>query len=152
MNEKAKRKKEKKKKIQFNPRFFISQLVRVMSVENLLSLALDFRKRKSSIRTSSPRYRSVQHAAITWAVSHRGHCDGPAEFGCNACRKVLNQPVSVPCGHNFCKGCLDSVFAGQDTSRERKGVSGRSLRTQKIVKRCPNCKADITDFLVSPQV
>ncbi|XP_024371573.1 E3 ubiquitin-protein ligase ORTHRUS 2 isoform X2 [Physcomitrium patens] len=74
------------------------------------------------------------------------------EFGCNACRKVLNQPVSVPCGHNFCKGCLDSVFAGQDTSRERKGVSGRSLRTQKIVKRCPNCKADITDFLVSPQI
>jgi hypothetical protein len=78
----------------------------------------------------------------------------PAEFSCNACRKVLNQPLSMPCGHNFCKGCLESRFAGQDSSRERKGVSGRSLRTQKIVKLCPiaNCKYDITDCLVSPQV
>ncbi|KAG0631582.1 hypothetical protein M758_1G264000 [Ceratodon purpureus] len=76
------------------------------------------------------------------------------EFGCNVCRKVLNQPLSMPCGHNFCKGCLESRFAGQDSSRERKGVSGRSLRTQKIVKLCPttNCKYDIADCLVSPQI
>lgn len=76
---------------------------------------------------------------------------GP-EFGCNSCRKVLNQPLSMPCGHNFCKGCLEIVFAGQDSTRERKGVSGRSLRTQKVTKLCPTCKADISDFLLSPQV
>lgn len=75
-----------------------------------------------------------------------------AEFGCNSCRKVLNQPLSMPCGHNFCKGCLEIVFAGQDSTRERKGVSGRSLRTQKVTKLCPTCKADISDFLLSPQV
>jgi E3 ubiquitin-protein ligase UHRF1 len=77
-------------------------------------------------------------------------CD--AEFSCSLCKKVLTLPLSTPCGHNFCKPCIEGIFAGQQDVRERSGVGGRSLRAQKIVKRCPSCQGDITDFLVKPQV
>eukprot|EP00271_Cylindrocystis_brebissonii_P004415 TRINITY_DN16066_c0_g2_i1.p1 TRINITY_DN16066_c0_g2~~TRINITY_DN16066_c0_g2_i1.p1 ORF type:complete len:578 (+),score=66.66 TRINITY_DN16066_c0_g2_i1:38-1771(+) len=30
------------------------------------------------------------------------------EFGCTLCRKILCQPVSTPCGHTFCKPCLEA--------------------------------------------
>ncbi|CAM6037685.1 unnamed protein product [Sphagnum compactum] len=73
------------------------------------------------------------------------------EFGCGVCRKVLQQPLSMPCGHNFCKPCLDGAF-GQQSTRERTGVSGRPLRTQKVMKRCPTCNADISDYLITPQI
>eukprot|EP00249_Psilotum_nudum_P024227 c29126_g1_i1 orf=621-3185(-) len=74
------------------------------------------------------------------------------EFGCSLCRKVLRLPLSTPCGHNFCKTCLESVFEGQKAVRERTGVGGRPLRVQKVIKHCPSCQADITEFLVNPQV
>ncbi|KAH7444630.1 hypothetical protein KP509_02G085800 [Ceratopteris richardii] len=74
------------------------------------------------------------------------------EFGCGLCKKVLSLPLSTPCGHNFCKPCLESTFSGQKDIRERVGVGGRSLRTQKVVKRCPTCQGDITELLLNPQV
>lgn len=74
------------------------------------------------------------------------------EFSCSLCKKVLTLPLSTPCGHNFCKPCLEGIFAGQQDVRERSGVGGRSLRAQKIVKKCPSCQGDITDFLLKPQV
>ncbi|MCO5563799.1 hypothetical protein L7F22_017447 [Adiantum nelumboides] len=74
------------------------------------------------------------------------------EFGCGLCKKVLKLPLSTPCGHNFCKPCLDTAFSGQKDVRERVGVGGRSLRAQKVVKRCPTCQADISELLQNPQV
>ncbi|CAM6093487.1 unnamed protein product [Calypogeia fissa] len=74
------------------------------------------------------------------------------EFGCSLCRKVMQLPLSTPCGHNFCKPCLVGLYSGQQDMKERKAVGGRSLRVQKVIKRCPTCKADITDFISCPQV
>ncbi|KAL3701928.1 hypothetical protein R1sor_019950 [Riccia sorocarpa] len=74
------------------------------------------------------------------------------EFGCVLCRKVMQLPLSTPCGHNFCKECLLAKFAGSMDARERKAVGGRSLRTQKVRKACPTCQSDITDFVAAPQV
>eukprot|EP01018_Ginkgo_biloba_P017439 Gb_06456 [translate_table: standard] len=74
------------------------------------------------------------------------------EFSCSICKKVLTLPLSTPCGHNFCNPCLQNVFAGQQNMRERSVVGGRTLRAQKVVKRCPSCEGDITDFLLNPQV
>eukprot|EP00250_Pteridium_aquilinum_P015069 c22359_g1_i1 orf=208-2550(+) len=74
------------------------------------------------------------------------------EFGCGLCKKVLKMPLSTPCGHNFCKTCILSAFSGQKDIRERVGVGGRSLRAQKVVKRCPSCQGDISELLQNPQV
>ncbi|KAE9607202.1 putative methyltransferase chromatin regulator PHD family [Lupinus albus] len=76
----------------------------------------------------------------------------PAPFACQICRKVLANPLTTPCAHNFCKACLEGVFSGQSFVRERVYQSGRSLRTQKNVMKCPSCQSDIAEFLQNPQV
>ncbi|CAK7336040.1 unnamed protein product [Dovyalis caffra] len=72
------------------------------------------------------------------------------EFSCQICRKVMVNPITTPCVHNFCKACLECAFAGQSLTRQRGGR--RTLRVQKNVMKCPSCTIDIADFLQNPQV
>ncbi|KAL0024465.1 hypothetical protein WJX77_007093 [Trebouxia sp. C0004] len=74
------------------------------------------------------------------------------EFMCKLCSGVLSEPVSAPCGHHFCRPCLDKHFQGQGEVLNRGARAGRTLRVQKVVKPCPTCKADIADFLANSQV
>ena len=69
------------------------------------------------------------------------------EFGCKLCAKVLSSPLSTPCGHTFCKGCLESKFVGVADTRERAAPSGRAMREAKIQKPCPTCKTDLAEFM-----
>ncbi|CAL8290294.1 unnamed protein product [Lota lota] len=32
------------------------------------------------------------------------------DFSCSICRDVFNSPVSTPCGHNFCRTCITSLW------------------------------------------
>ncbi|BAT80478.1 hypothetical protein VIGAN_03006500 [Vigna angularis var. angularis] len=73
-------------------------------------------------------------------------------FRCGICRKVMQYPITTPCGHNFCKACLEGAFAGKSLMRERSREGGRSLRAQKNVKKCPSCSNDIADYLENPQI
>ncbi|XP_062196443.1 E3 ubiquitin-protein ligase ORTHRUS 2-like [Phragmites australis] len=73
------------------------------------------------------------------------------EFGCSICRDVIKEPLTTPCGHNFCKTCLLGAYDSKSSMRER-SRGGRTLRAQKIVKKCPSCPTDICDFLENPQV
>ncbi|XP_033950725.1 E3 ubiquitin/ISG15 ligase TRIM25-like [Pseudochaenichthys georgianus] len=36
------------------------------------------------------------------------------QFQCSICLEVFTQPVSIPCGHNFCKACLTRHWEGRD--------------------------------------
>uniref|UniRef100_A0A1D1XD98 E3 ubiquitin-protein ligase ORTHRUS 2 n=2 Tax=Anthurium amnicola TaxID=1678845 RepID=A0A1D1XD98_9ARAE len=63
----------------------------------------------------------------------------------------MKLPLTTPCAHNFCKSCLLDSFDGLSAVRERTG-GGRTLRTQKIIRKCPFCPNDISDFLQNPQV
>ncbi|KAG6783054.1 hypothetical protein POTOM_012485 [Populus tomentosa] len=74
-----------------------------------------------------------------------------AEFSCQICLKVMVNPITTPCAHNFCKACLEGAFAGQSLTRQR-GQGRRTLRAQKNVMKCPSCTIDIADFLQNPQV
>ncbi|GAB4818166.1 hypothetical protein N2152v2_005212 [Parachlorella kessleri] len=62
------------------------------------------------------------------------------EFTCGLCKGVLGEPVSTPCGHHFCKPCLDKKFAGIADEVDAAAATGRSLR------------ADIMEFLRTAQV
>ncbi len=33
------------------------------------------------------------------------------EFTCSLCKLILRDPMSTPCGHHFCKPCLEKRFA-----------------------------------------
>ncbi|XP_051889234.1 E3 ubiquitin/ISG15 ligase TRIM25 isoform X2 [Pristis pectinata] len=49
-----------------------------------------------------------------------------AELTCAICLELLQEPVTAPCGHNFCQDCLALYWAD-----ERVGLSGFS---------CPQCR------------
>ncbi|KAI5087853.1 tripartite motif-containing protein 16-like [Silurus meridionalis] len=47
------------------------------------------------------------------------------EFNCSICLDLLTDPVSVPCGHSFCKSCINRQWDGEVLNR---------------VYSCPLCK------------
>ncbi|XP_015350925.1 E3 ubiquitin/ISG15 ligase TRIM25 isoform X1 [Marmota marmota marmota] len=46
------------------------------------------------------------------------------ELSCSICLELFKEPVTTPCGHNFCRSCLDETWA----------VQGKPYR-------CPQCRA-----------
>ncbi|NWR82461.1 TRI47 protein, partial [Furnarius figulus] len=58
--------------------------------------------------------------------------EGP--LGCPICLDVLRDPVTVPCGHNFCQGCLQALR--QQPSPPDGGGAGGAAR-------CPLCQEPV---------
>ncbi|XWS51515.1 hypothetical protein CRYUN_Cryun12cG0182400 [Craigia yunnanensis] len=73
------------------------------------------------------------------------------QFGCLICQQVLDMPVTTPCGHNFCKSCLEGAFSGQSFVKER-NAGGRTLRSKRNVMKCPACPIDLSEYLNNLQV
>lgn len=66
-----------------------------------------------------------------------------AKCRCSMCKLVLTAPVHTPCGHQFCKGCLETKYAAEAPT----DCSARPLRTRKQRKPCPECNKDLADFM-----
>ncbi|XP_061922975.1 zinc finger protein RFP-like [Entelurus aequoreus] len=47
------------------------------------------------------------------------HCDTRAEkqLECPVCKQVLTDPVTTPCGHNFCQACLQHIWDNSNVCR-----------------------------------
>lgn len=64
------------------------------------------------------------------------------DFSCSLCKGVLQQPLSMPCGHNFCKGCLDRRYAEAEAAQNQGSKAltdakpARSLRVRKVREIC----------------
>jgi E3 ubiquitin-protein ligase UHRF1 len=65
------------------------------------------------------------------------------DFACTLCKGVLSAPISMPCGHNFCKGCLDGRYADAAPPAAANGSAAlaeaqpaRSMRVRKV-RTCP---------------
>lgn len=75
------------------------------------------------------------------------------DFSCSLCKGVLQQPLSMPCGHNFCKGCLDKRFAEAEAAQHQgskalaEAKPARSLRVRKVRRQhifaCQACIAAV---------
>ncbi|KAM9766105.1 tripartite motif-containing protein 16-like [Menidia menidia] len=50
-------------------------------------------------------------------------------FSCSICLEVLKDPVTIPCGHSYCKSCIKAHFDGED---------------QKGLHSCPQCRERFT--------
>lgn len=55
------------------------------------------------------------------------------QFTCSICLEVFNNPVSTPCGHSFCQGCISSYWDGG-------AAGGGGGRGSHRVYQCPLCK------------
>ncbi|XP_027031918.2 E3 ubiquitin/ISG15 ligase TRIM25-like isoform X2 [Tachysurus fulvidraco] len=56
------------------------------------------------------------------------------QFSCPVCQDLLNDPVTIPCGHSFCKMCINGCWDQEDV----KGVYS-----------CPQCRETFTTRPVS---
>ncbi|KAM9314766.1 uncharacterized protein KZ484_024429 [Pholidichthys leucotaenia] len=68
------------------------------------------------ITTISPT-KYFSHSAVMSASRNRPE----DQFQCSICRDVFSDPVSTPCGHNFCKNCITQLW------------------NQSTTFKCPNC-------------
>uniref|UniRef100_A0A1B8XZV6 Uncharacterized protein n=1 Tax=Xenopus tropicalis TaxID=8364 RepID=A0A1B8XZV6_XENTR len=59
------------------------------------------------------------------------------ELSCSICLSVYTDPVSLPCSHNFCRGCIGGVLGTQE------GSGAYS---------CPECRAEETEGIKVPAV
>lgn len=81
---------------------------------------------------------SRMHAHARPATQASAHERLLKDFGCSLCKGVLQQPLSMPCGHNFCKGCLDKRFAEAEAAQAQgskalaEAKPARSLRVRKV--------------------
>ncbi|XP_065849263.1 E3 ubiquitin-protein ligase ORTHRUS 2-like [Euphorbia lathyris] len=103
------------------------------------------------VHTDNPEDRKRSRSVIRKAQNMNVREKLLKEFSCQICRKVMTEPVTTPCAHNFCKSCLEAAFTGKTAMRER-SKGGRSLRAQKNILQCPRCPTDISDFLQDPKV
>ncbi|KAJ7998184.1 hypothetical protein DPEC_G00219960 [Dallia pectoralis] len=51
------------------------------------------------------------------------------QFCCFVCRDLLKEPVTIPCGHSYCKSCIESCWDQDDLNR---------------VFNCPQCRQTFT--------
>uniref|UniRef100_A0A803K3I4 E3 ubiquitin/ISG15 ligase TRIM25-like n=1 Tax=Xenopus tropicalis TaxID=8364 RepID=A0A803K3I4_XENTR len=58
------------------------------------------------------------------------------ELSCSICLSIYTDPVSLPCGHNFCRGCIGGVLGTQE------GSGAYS---------CPECRAEYQERPALPR-
>ncbi|KAJ4890635.1 E3 ubiquitin-protein ligase ORTHRUS 2 [Raphanus sativus] len=106
---------------------------------------------KKPVSVLDPEERKMMKKAMKAAHSNTLREKILKGFNCEICREVMNLPVTTPCAHNFCKGCLEGKFVGMTQVKER-SRGGRTLRAKKNIMKCPCCPTDISDFLQNVQV
>ncbi|XP_068109013.1 E3 ubiquitin/ISG15 ligase TRIM25-like [Hyperolius riggenbachi] len=65
--------------------------------------------------------------------------DVTAELRCSICMEIYRDPVTLPCGHNFCRGCITQAWDHQKDLQEYK-----CPECQKIYRRRPELVRNTT--------
>lgn len=60
--------------------------------------------------------KEVLTITIMSAVRNMASALSEEQFGCSICLDIFHDPVSIPCGHNFCVECIKRFWDTRSTS------------------------------------
>ncbi|KAK3531283.1 hypothetical protein QTP70_015548, partial [Hemibagrus guttatus] len=69
------------------------------------------------------------------------------QFSCPVCLDLLNNPVTIPCGHSFCKLCINGHWDQEDVKGVYSCPQCRETFTQRPVLRRNNMLAEVVEKL-----
>ncbi|XP_029930623.1 E3 ubiquitin/ISG15 ligase TRIM25-like [Myripristis murdjan] len=97
------------------------------------SLVNEFRHNSIKTPTSVPESSRVgvesetvrRSLSLTSEMAQRGNQSDLAKFYCSSCLDLLEDPVTIPCGHSYCMSCIESCWDEEE---------------QMEIHSCPQCR------------
>uniref|UniRef100_A0A3B5L962 RING-type domain-containing protein n=1 Tax=Xiphophorus couchianus TaxID=32473 RepID=A0A3B5L962_9TELE len=71
------------------------------------------------------------------------------QFCCSVCLDLLKEPVTVHCGHSYCRGCIESCWDGQGEREEYSCPQCRETFHPRPVLKRNNMLAEVRGGLCS---
>lgn len=67
---------------------------------------------------------------------------------CSICLELFRVPVTLPCGHNFCKRCIGDHWDKQKQASAGTDASYTCPECRRGFKRCPELEKNVTLYSV----
>lgn len=67
---------------------------------------------------------------------------------CSICLELFKVPVTLPCGHNFCKGCISDHWDKQKQAPAGSDASYTCPECRRAFGRCPELEKNVTLYSV----
>ncbi|XP_047445357.1 E3 ubiquitin/ISG15 ligase TRIM25-like [Mugil cephalus] len=99
-----------------------------LSVTKTRELVVDLRRTKIRAQTSvtSKKEKLTESLTLRAEMAQRGVELDEETISCSICLDLLKDPVTIPCGHSYCKNCIKGHFDEQDAKQ--------------VIHSCPQCR------------
>uniref|UniRef100_A0A3B3HF29 RING-type domain-containing protein n=1 Tax=Oryzias latipes TaxID=8090 RepID=A0A3B3HF29_ORYLA len=67
-------------------------------------------------------------------------------FCCSICLDLLKDPLTVPCGHSYCRKCLQGLWDAEENVHSQQQIQQRIQDREKEVKLGPGSDGDVMLF------